>query len=399
MKRIGAALAIWAVMCVGASAQTPNPVMQHYRAYQAALAADDLAAAEGAAAAALEASEARDGDGGRTGVLALNLATVRFLNGDAAGALAPGQRALGLAQSRGEASGVPLPLAQLIVGRAQLAVDYDRGAPRLREALEAAQASRLAPEEIYDASVELGQQSFARGQFDAAVEAYAIAASFAEGARFPRDFALGRARVGQAAAMLMESVASNARGRLSQDAGDEARGHINEALNLLRPLAEAESPNRQLTLAQRAYAESLAWQGIVRAKMRSDGLRLSPLPTAEGDADGAREIDVPSAVASTPRCLLDFEYRGSFPARALDDGAIAGVAVLISVDQRGEVTNVETVSIVGREEFARSLNNSTRLWRASRAEGSQPNCRMQMRVLRSVSFTFGNVDSVPPRLR
>jgi len=322
-------------------------------------------------------------------VLALNLATVRFLKGDAAGALTPGRRALALAEARGEAAGVPLTLAHLVVGRAELSIDYDTGAPRLRAALEAAQAERLAPEEIYDAAVELGQQSFGRAQFGAAVQAFGIAANYAEGARFPRDFALGRARVGQAAAMLMEDTSSDRRARLQQATADEARPHVYEALSLLRPLAEIESVDGQMTLAQRAYAEALAWQGALHAKMRSDGMRFAQLPYAEGDADGASEVDIAAAAMGRPRCLVKLSFRGAlFPARALDDGAIAGVAVLFTIDERGEIVSAETASIVGRDEFARAINNSARLWSVSRHEDSVPDCRMAMRVLRSVSFGF-----------
>ena len=82
MFRWAVAAATFWFACVAASAQTPNPVIQHYRAYQAALDANDFVAAEREAAAALAASEQRDGDGGRTAVLALNLALVRFNHSD-----------------------------------------------------------------------------------------------------------------------------------------------------------------------------------------------------------------------------------------------------------------------------------------------------------------------------
>ena len=66
MNKISAVLAalMWSLFAP-AAAQAPNPVLQHYRAYQAALDANDLVAAESEAAAALAASEARDGDGGK----------------------------------------------------------------------------------------------------------------------------------------------------------------------------------------------------------------------------------------------------------------------------------------------------------------------------------------------
>jgi hypothetical protein len=82
MPRLGFILTL-ALVALPAAAQTPNPVVGHYRAYNAALERGDLATAETEARAALAASEMRDGDGGSTAVLALNLAHVllqRLLN-------------------------------------------------------------------------------------------------------------------------------------------------------------------------------------------------------------------------------------------------------------------------------------------------------------------------------
>lgn len=78
LRLIGWMLAIVLAVAGPVAAQAPNPVLTHFRAYRAALESNDLPTAEREAAAALAASEARDGDGGRTAVLALNLASIRF---------------------------------------------------------------------------------------------------------------------------------------------------------------------------------------------------------------------------------------------------------------------------------------------------------------------------------
>ena len=153
--------AILAVLAAGlaatASAQTgdaPNPVIAHYRAYRAALERNDMAAAEVAAEAALAASEARDGDGGRTAVLAMNLAQARLDRGRTREALAPAQRAHGLALSRGAQSGVDPLLASLILGRAELAGD-DGNEARLVAALEQAKGRSDVHTEAYAAAIAL----------------------------------------------------------------------------------------------------------------------------------------------------------------------------------------------------------------------------------------------------
>lgn len=98
----------------------PNPVVEHYKAYTAALQRQDFATAETEAAAALEASVQAYGDEGRTAVLALNLADVRLVRGNLDAAVAPAQKALALAEARGSASGVDARLARLTLDRAQL---------------------------------------------------------------------------------------------------------------------------------------------------------------------------------------------------------------------------------------------------------------------------------------
>src|SRR5262249_11451287 len=101
MKRglVGVWAALW--LSGAAFAQTPasDPVMANYHAYRAAMNSGDFAAAEAAAAAALNASETRDGDGGHTAVLAENLAVVRLYQHEPATAYAPALRAYRLIQA------------------------------------------------------------------------------------------------------------------------------------------------------------------------------------------------------------------------------------------------------------------------------------------------------------
>lgn len=377
-------------LCLGpAAAQTT--IAQHYRAYEAALERNDLAAAESAAGEALAASEARDGDGGSTAVLALNLATVRFMHGDAAGAVEPARRALALAEARGEASRVSPILARLVLGRAQLALDQRPAAQRVLAALEEAQAARLAPAEIYDGAVELGHFALRSGEYAQARQAWSIAANYAEGSRFTPAYAAARAQVGGAAAIFLEDITRTGRrrGELSDETAALARRELNEAIDVLQPLAEVESPDGEMTLAQVAYADALAWRAVLRAKIRADDIRI-PEEEPEAQGDGAREIDVPAS-APLPRCLVRFRYSGNlaqlFPVRALYDGALAGLAVRFRINGAGEVTAADTVAIVGRQEFSRAVENSWRRWRVERLEDSPANCRMAMTVISSMSFS------------
>lgn len=396
MLRLGALAAGLAWMCcMAASAQpAPNPIVQHYRAYQAALDANDLAGAEREAAAALAASEARDGDGGRTAVLSLNLASVRFLNNNAAGAVEPGRRALAISRSVGEArSNVSPVLAQLIVGRAELAAGDATAAARLASALEAAQEARLDPAEIYDAAVDLGAWTFIRERFAESRQAWSVAAEYADGSRFGAQFSRANALTGGAAAMFMEELRALRRNEhLSEEVASDAWQMLNEALVALRPLAEMNTEG-EVTLAQRAYAQSLAWRSVLSARLQVDGLERPVYTEAQGDADGLSEVDVPGMGAAQPRCLVNIRVRnvnGIIPGDAIvqDGGAIAGLAIRYRINDSGGIDDIQTLAIVGSESFAESVERRYRNWRVERREDSPANCRMAMSVIRPMSFVI-----------
>jgi hypothetical protein len=80
MLRAFLALVLMTLTLSAAEAQAPpnGSVLDHYRAYRAAFDQGDISGAEAPAQAALLASQTQDGEGGRTGVLALNLALVKL---------------------------------------------------------------------------------------------------------------------------------------------------------------------------------------------------------------------------------------------------------------------------------------------------------------------------------
>lgn len=392
MKRTAAvfvALA-WA-LCVSAAAQTPNPVLQHYRAYQAAIERDDLAAAERGAAAALAASEARDGDGGSTAVLALNLASVRLQRGDAAGARQPGMRSYALAQANPNL-GVNPALAALIVARAQVANGDAGGIDNLASALTAAQRADVDQSEIFDAAVMLGHAAFGRGHFPTSRDAWRVAAANAEGARFPAAFAEANARTGEAAALLMEDARAANRRRdrqLDEGVAREAYLMFDSSVQQLRSLARAEAPGGEVTYAQRAFGEALAWRAVLRAKMRSD---QQDIPETEAEGDGSAEVDVGAADAARPRCNLERDQfrMPRYPVGALEDGNLAGLAVRLRLNEQGRVIEAQTLARIGEESFAASVERAAMHWSFRAHESSPPNCRMEMTVIMPVSFSIGS---------
>jgi hypothetical protein len=94
------------------------------------------------------------------------------------------------------------------------------GVERVQSALAEAQGARLAAEDIFDAAEHLGTYAFVHAEYGLAREAWAIAASYADGARIPGAFSYARARTGEGAARLMEELTSagyRRRNKLSDD--------------------------------------------------------------------------------------------------------------------------------------------------------------------------------------
>jgi hypothetical protein len=388
MKRIVgllAGLACWS--CMSAWAQPVSPVLQHYRAYQAALEANDLATAEREAASALAASEARDGDGGRTAVLALNLAGVRLLADNASGALQPGRRALDIAEARGEdATGVSPALARLLVSRAELGAGDAAAAQRLAAALTAAQQARVPSEEIYDGAIQLASWTFSAERYDEARAASAIAARHAEGSRASAHYARAAALTGEAAALILGELARSGRSsQLGPDAARQARALLDDAIIALRPLAAAHADG-ELTTAQLSYAQALAWASIIRTASREE---VAEAPEARSDADGLTEIDIPPSVAEQPRCLVRIRLRDSvqlFPADNPRQAEVGGLALRFRLNETGELRDVSPLAAVGNILFDEWVEDRG-AWRIERRADSPANCRMAMSVIQSISLT------------
>jgi hypothetical protein len=376
------------MVCGPAAGQTSaNPILEHYRGYRAALDRGDLATAETEAEAALAASDARDGDGGRTGVLALNLATVRLQSGDAAGALAPAQRAYALAQAGVE--GVDASLAELVLGRAELGTQGQSGATRLR-AMFATTGRALAPTEAFLAATELALWSLRRRDYELSRFAWSVAGANAAGSALGEAYGLGQSRTGEAAAIIMGEVARGRRERMRLNNARDAHRLLMEAQQALRPLADAQAANLELTLAQRAYAEAMAWRFGLRAKMRSDDQTLpaETLEEAQGDADFGVEFGPRNL--TLPRCLLRVRANPTptFPSEELDRGAVGAVVMRLRVSATGEVVESRAVAYAGSEGFVEATERVAGRWTVTRRDDSAPNCRMETTVLLPVSFVM-----------
>jgi hypothetical protein len=371
-RAILGATAIVASALVGAAqAPAPNPVLGHYRDHRAAMERDDLAAAETAAEAARGASEARDGDGGRTAVRAINLAHVRLDRGRGAQALAPARRAHDLAAARGAESGVDPLVARLALGRAELAVDGTAGEARLLAALNDAQTRTDIHADAHAATRALISWAFANRKWRTAQTAAIAASRHAAGAPFSEAFGRADARMGEGVAVLF------------QRRDREAYTAFTEAVAMFRPLADVLSPGGEMTIAQSHLARAMAWRSLVVARLRSMDRTVPGVPEGGGYVEGEPtplSPPCPMRIVATPR--------PNYPREALEETSVGAVVLRLRI-ANGEIVDRKVAAAVPMVNgFAESVAAVMDRWRIEREDDAPANCRMDMTVYQTVMFAF-----------
>ena len=425
MKRFLMCAAAFGVLAYSPSAaQTPatapaDPVIQYYRAYDAALGRGDLTGAEAAAVAALAASEARDGDGGSTARLAANLAQVRLDQGRDAEALAPAQRALTIVEAQGAQAGVDSFYARLLVGRAELAARGPSGEQRLRATLGEAAPAQRQRVEAYDAAIDLGEWGLAQGRADVARDAFQIAADLSGGQAEIDVLARAQAELGKGIALsiLDRPAARVATGsRLLQAPDSQAEDALRIAMELARPYAERDARRGGVTRAQMTYSSALAWAHARAALMQALGWQ-SPLAPTRGMIVDLNEAD------GVPACVSEYGGDnapgvGAIVARTIsgEGGVITGARYLggmdrleansfgyatslvarITTDASGAVTDARVVGAIDNLSFDRALGG---VLESARREVEASNCSNARAIFAPVVFLIDGAALQNPALR
>lgn len=298
-------LTLGLLLAPSASAQQSSAV-QHYRAYLSALERGDVQAAASEAQLALEASQARDGDGGRTAVLALNVATSRLAAGDAAAARQAVQYALNLA--RGGADGVNVDFAELILARANLALGAEDAAAvyaeRLSALLNAPSAETLDDQEVYLAGAQLGNWGLEHSSYELAQRGWAAAGARPSGSPSGAAFGLGRARTYEAISIILNELDRHRLGRFSQEDAYDAHALLSEAARALRPLT---SPLPRYAISAQVPAV------VVFFRVNAAGeIEHSQIAARAGAEQFATEVErvvgrwrVEREKGSTPNCRME----------------------------------------------------------------------------------------------
>src|SRR5690606_28298977 len=146
---------------------------------------------------------------------------------------------------------------------------------------------------------------------------------------------------------------------IDEDAANRAHMLLSDAVRVLHPLAQIESPTLELTVAQQTYSEARAWLMALASKMDADGHRVPETPwEAQGDADGFSEIG--PIDLTRPRCPV------RVIARPLPDyprqSQVAAVMLFFRVNAEGEIVAHEVAARAGAPEFAQAIERVIRHW-------------------------------------
>lgn len=357
-----------------ALAEQANPVMESYRAYVIALQHGDLAAAEAPAAAALAASQAQFGDGGRTPVLALNLARLRVALGRYREAREPAVLALRGAQAQGTTSGVDVVMAQIVLGRVEVATA--EGSEHLRAALLAANGRADLDEDAYPAAIELGRAARSAEQYDVARLAYEAAVSHAPGAALNSALARGVARAAEGTVVILQA----SRHHMARSAMQDAYVLLTQAMGEIWPSAQQDNPDGTLTAAQTAFARAMAWRTLAAHSGGSD---------ANIDPDVQNQIGV---VACHYRVVRDETQpaRRYYPPSAVAHDEEGIVVVRALFDPSGRMLRTQAAASAPNEAFSPAAEALISGMRLVREPNSAENCVMPHQRFFPVSFTLAD---------
>lgn len=360
-------------------AQSPrDPVLAAYQDYRAAEQRNDLPGAEAAAAQALAASEARDGGGGSTAILAMNLAVARMDVGHKAEALAPARRALQLAQAG--TKGVDQLAARLIIGEAELAVDPKADETALLAALHEADARPDLDASAYSAAIALADAANHSRHWANARLAWQSAQRHAHGALGDPTLALGDALIGEGTALI------------GAENDPEARIVLTKATTLLAPLAPETADASHVTAGEFEYAQAWAWLSVVMSRQVAEGQNVptgkGPLPsvmTEKAALPGLRPL-CPGRIYPTPL--------PTFPPDALAEYSVGAGVFRFETGDTGEVMAVILLAAAGGDDFRQALMDPRLRWRFRQDKTSPPGCRLKSQD-RLVTVIFGLGSQMP----
>ena len=371
-------------------AGAPNPVTVHFRASQEAIRRGDLATAENEAASALAVSVERYGDGGRTAVLAVNLAQLRIALRQYPRAVEPARLALRLSEANQAAAGIDPRFARLLLAQAEL---HDGGVPeaeRLEQAIVEAKNEPAMQADVLAASIELGKRALAEERHRQARVAWATAVELLEPQASPNSLSLAQARLGLAAAGILELARAEAGNTLNGRLGPtgayrEYAELLVQVIDGVAELALAASDPEAAPRAQSLFAQAIAWRGVVKAKLKSEnrGIQRPPEPRNWG-------LEIGAARHALPSCDADViaNPEPPYPPAKLVSGGVGAVVLRVRFSESGQVEQSRVEAAVGGESFSDAVSDVASQWRLVKRDPGATGCRLARERFLSVTYSF-----------
>ncbi|MBL8546308.1 MAG: hypothetical protein JNL81_07575 [Hyphomonadaceae bacterium] len=353
MTRANVALVAVATLLFATGANAQETAETYFRQYSEALAAGDLSTAEAAAANALTASTQRDGRGGHTAALALNLARARLQLGQWRQARAPALLAYELSHASPPATAVDPVMSELLWGRVRVETEGFAGADFLSDSLDRAESRADLLGDRYDAANHLGLWAVQSHNYIVARRAWALAADAAQGAPYDTAFARGRARAYEGIAIALQSLTRDP--VMSAIVARQVRERLSEAHTLVRPFAFNAAQAGEVTAPHEVYSQILAWEAAIWSRMASDN------PARQDDDRVRANI---TSIGAVPVCTIRRTEgrRPVFSADQVRRGGLGSVVVRLRFADDGDFLGAEVVASVGDEAFVRDVSAAAASW-------------------------------------
>ncbi len=372
------AAALLATGEVGSAQPAGDPVISAYREYTAAMDHHDPAASEAAAAGALTASEARDGGGKMTAVLALNLASIMMDRNEKAQAIAPARRAYELAHAG--ARGIDELMARLLLGEAELSANPKGDESFLISALAAADQRTDLDDYAYPAALVLKEAALTTQNWKA-MQIAGLAAQHHLGGQ-------GDAKT----LALVQAMKTQAIGLIGQHEDEKADPVLMKALRLILPLAPESADADTISDGEILYSEVAVLRAGEEARRQSEGLfapperqyRLPPL------------FQRPQLPRVLPLCQVKVSAwpMPTYPPSMLTRGGVGAVGLRLVVTHQGVVSSAKVLAVFPEGEFRQSVQSPAVRWRVTDLNAGKQPCEMASNdVFQIVKFSF----APPPR--
>lgn len=347
--------------------------MDAFRAYKKAFLANDLPEAERQAVLALAAAEAQSSP--KRGLLAINLASVRYEAGkfaEAKAAAAQAREAIA-AGAEGDAWAARLIELQAGVGLKEM------GAARALATFlaKAGEPNAQNAPELFDAAMTFGGAMVEKKDWDVAVQAFQMAVQTAKPEFGVSNVERAQALIGLGAAEVLQS---------HYVAADEP---LREAVALTASMAmESEGP--VANSGERLYATALAWRSALQSAAMSDTGKRLP-----SDSINEPSVIRPQLPDNPPLCKVDWKNASqklSFPSKGLNNETVGAVVLRMKISADGRILAAEPLVVVPTEQgFDKAALAAVLGVQVSRKSDSPEPCRLQTdSFLLSIAFALRN---------